>query len=345
MRLGTHFIFALFVAACTEESTSPSRVDTPATKTPPNINGRWRGSTDSLTLEFDISTEKTTGGSIQGTAYVNDIMFINRIYGSYTYPDICLLFGDSIGSCEFSGNADTSTIQGTLTYAYYRNKAITLSKYVPSVERGLIARYFLGSNPNDTTRKHVPMTLLNTPFDQGGIYCNGQYLYSAAPVLSPCHAITPALSDFRFDVFAISAKFKVSEYPNIFERPVFVGGHLSRWLGFILRSDGTVALRYNNDSTRTSTIAYSLNVWHQATVTYDSTTQAAKLYLDTTLACTAVIQIKHLNDQNVGITNFSNATAFRGWLKDLRVYSEVMDPVRFRSQVSRKSLREPIMLR
>ena len=191
-----------------------------------------------------------------------------------------------------------------------------------SQQQGLIARYPLDSNPNDTTGNHGPMALINTPYQEGGIYCNGNYLQSGG---DSCLAITPQLSDFSFQHFSIQARFKVLEVYN-HTRPVFVGGDLYRWVGFNLNPDGTVTFLYNNNDTINSNVHYMLNTWYEATITYDSVSGIGKFYLDTTLAGSVQFQLDQGNDRNVGITNFSNGQVFKGIFSDLRIFSTVLIP-------------------
>ncbi len=194
----------------------------------------------------------------------------------------------------------------------------------------LLAYYPLHSHWNDNTVRHGPMVLTNTLYQEGGIYCNGIYVLD--PSGTGCQAITPSLYDFDFNSFTIDVAFKVDEYPTITERPVFIGGGAYRWAGFILQTDSTVLFRYNNNFDQPSTLHYSLNTWHEATITYDGS--VGNLYLDTKLACSVQFTIDHGNDRNVGITNFANATTFKGWIRDFRIYSSVVVPTGVREQKS-----------
>ena len=166
------------------------------------------------------------------------------------------------------------------------------------------------------------MTLINTPFQDGGIYCNGRYIYGDT---NYCHAITPQLADFSFQAFSIRARFKVLETNNS-PRPVFVGGNSYRWVAFNLNPDGTVSFLYNNNNTLNSNVQYVLNTWHEATITYDSAAGTGKFYLDTILVDSVQFQLIHGNDRTIGITNFSNGAVFKGILSDLRIYSTVVIP-------------------
>lgn len=202
---------------------------------------------------------------------------------------------------------------------------------VANAQQGLIARYPLDSNPNDTTGNYGPMTLTNAPFQDGGIYCNGIYEYSGNS--NWCEAVTPWISKFNFRTFSIQAKFKVSEYYSS-PKPVFVCGWSYRWLSFWLWSDSTVAMMYPEYATLRSNIRCSIDTWHEATITYDSISGVGKFYLDTTLAGAVQFHFTQadLGDTNISITysGYSN-TVFNGILSDLRIYSTAITPTAVRS--------------
>ena len=192
----------------------------------------------------------------------------------------------------------------------------------------LIAHYPLNFTPNDTTGNFGPMTLTNTPYQDGGINCNGIYINSAAG--GGCHAETPILPSSIFKSFVVIANFKVSSYSDI-ARPVFMGGAFYRWIGFNLQPDSTVALLYNQDHKQTSATHYSLNTWHEAKITYDSSNAVGELYLDGTLACSANFIIEHgtgATDRTFGITNFGaiDEEVFKGIIHDLKIFSKSVTP-------------------
>lgn len=157
------------------------------------------------------------------------------------------------------------------------------------------------------------MTLSNAPYLIGGIYCNGTY--------DNCEAITPPINNFDFSSFSVSADFMVTEYRT---HPVFVCGTGCRWLGFYLTQEGTVELLYNNANYLASTRAYSLNKWHNATITYNGI--MAHLYLDNEEACSVTYQPDHAvcgaYDTRIGIINYSNGNVYKGYLRELKVSSD-----------------------
>ncbi|UCE17358.1 MAG: S8 family serine peptidase [Gemmatimonadota bacterium] len=181
----------------------------------------------------------------------------------------------------------------------------------------LIAHYPLSSNGIDATGNQAPMTLIDTPFQEGGIYCNGLYWYT--------NAETPNIEGFNETAFTISARFKVTDYPSE-DMPVFMLGHGCRWLGYYLESEETVTLSGNNGLiVQNSVVRYATNIWHEATVTYDANTGTGRLYLDDILACTANFQIDFsvCPDRSISINDYSVGRAFEGFLSDLRVYDIV----------------------
>ena len=178
----------------------------------------------------------------------------------------------------------------------------------------LIAYYPLSVDTKDDLGYNNEIILKNTPFQNGGIYCNG--------ISWDSYAITPPINYFDFNSFTISVDFFVEEKLT---QPVIVGGRNCRWLGFYLNEDGTVELHYNNIDQITGNLTYSINQWHNAQITYDGTT--AKMFLDNTLACSANIQLNIDNslcgdlDTEISSMDFSNAKVFKGFIKNIKVFN------------------------
>jgi hypothetical protein len=188
-------------------------------------------------------------------------------------------------------------------------------------EHTLVASYPLTTDSLDETGKNGPITLDNAPFADGGVFSNGIYIYAWVPDF--CLIETPQLNALDFGLFAISVEFKVSARPPSSPWPVFVGGKHSRWIGYNLSSDGTVALLYNNDKSISSTQEFSLNVWHTATIVYSMATESCWFYLDSQLAGTATFALIELGDKTISNTNFSNGMVFHGWMRNLKVYRDL----------------------
>jgi len=181
----------------------------------------------------------------------------------------------------------------------------------------LIAHYPLDQDSVDVTKNYPPMKLINTPFQEGGIYCNGKYIYGNQPGGSD--AVTPEITGLNFKKFAIQARFKVSAYKY---QPVLVAGHLYRWIGLYLSADSTVLLFYSGVSWKPSKpVRYSLNTWHQFTIVYDSTSQTGMWFLDGQPVDTVQFQLDHSNDKKISVTNYGDGVTFEGLFDDLKIYT------------------------
>lgn len=204
--------------------------------------------------------------------------------------------------------------------------ALTLNFIVFAQTDSLIAYYPLASTPNDTTGQSDPMILSNTPFLGGGIYCNGIYQFSGIP--DWCQAETPILPASFFESFTVSAKFKVDSIGNPpfqFETAVLSGGSEYRWIACILKEDSTVALKYNNFNYKASSLHFTMNNWHEFKITYNTIDTTTRLYLDDVLACSVQAKLIHGNqyDRTFSVTDGSVGNTFKGFLKDLKIYTKV----------------------
>ena len=202
--------------------------------------------------------------------------------------------------------------------------------YILSQQNQVLAHYPLLSNGNDITGQLDPMTLINTVFKDGGIYCNGIYRGMDPHPYQPngSNAETPILSKSIFNSFSLSVDFKAYGYPPDGQRmPVIVGGDWYRWIGIVLLNDGTIALLYNNENYEKSSFHYSINNWYTALVTYDGNN--CKLYINGQLIVSSNFNIIHDTDPSdftFSTTNFGCGETFWGILKDLYIYSNVIVP-------------------
>jgi hypothetical protein len=185
----------------------------------------------------------------------------------------------------------------------------------------LIAYYPLTADLNDATGQYGALMVKNAPLQPGGgLFCNGIYITHDP---SGCDILTPLLNELDFQSFTISVQFFVPE-KWIFPNPVLAGGDDYRWLVYVLEPDGSIQLVYNNSQEVECSVTYQLNTWHEAILTYDG--QTATLYLDKTPGCSATAALVTEGDKQVGQTNFSDATAFYGTVRELRVYNGVVPP-------------------
>lgn len=195
--------------------------------------------------------------------------------------------------------------------------AVFVSHSALAQDLALIAHYPLNSTANDTTGSYGPMTLQNTVFQNGGLYCNGIYI-GDDPTGS--HAITPNLVGLRFRKFAMRVEFKVTIMPTPFA-PVIIGGNSYRWMGFMVFNDTTICLKYNNSNYLNSTFHFTPNTWHEAYMEYDSTAEVGRIYLDSILVATQSFAIVHGENKNFGVVDFGSGKTFGGYIRNLRIYS------------------------
>ena len=177
----------------------------------------------------------------------------------------------------------------------------------------LIAHYPLTSTANDTTGNYGPMTLVNTPFQDNGIYCNGNAEF--------CNATTPIISGLNFEAFAVSAKFKVaSDFST--GCPLFICGNGWRWMGVWLTSDSSLGYIYNYSAINYTSLKFSLDAWHLATVVYDSSKGIGKYYIDGVLADSARFQLEHGNEKTFTVSHSGYGNVFKGIFSDLKIYTK-----------------------
>ncbi|MCL4264248.1 MAG: protein kinase [Anaerolineae bacterium] len=200
----------------------------------------------------------------------------------------------------------------------------------------LVAHYPLTADATDVTGKQGAMTLTNAPFQNEAVYCNGIYPGSNDP--NACVISTPNLDDFNFGSFSIQIEFNADEFRRM---PVVVGGRSFRWIGFELNADGSISLLTNNSNRESCTGAYQPGEWHTALLTYDGS--VGRLYLDRILRCTVAFNLNHGNDPDVSVINYSNATIFKGHVRELRIFNEPIEPVLIISPPIAVTLLPPII--
>ncbi len=183
----------------------------------------------------------------------------------------------------------------------------------------LIAHYPLSSTANDTTGNYGSMDLTNTPFQNGGIFCNGNYIGTDP---DSCDAETPNITGLDFESFAVSIKFMVNDV--IERKPIIIGGRSWRWLAMFTDLDSTIGFTCNGyfDSAPSSGVKFTLGVWHEITSTYDNTEGMARLYLNGSPIDSTTVQLDHHNDNIFRITHGGLSLVFKGFLKDLKIYSK-----------------------
>jgi hypothetical protein len=171
------------------------------------------------------------------------------------------------------------------------------------------------NSADDALGHYGAMTLMNTPFAGGGIYCNGIYENGVDPNRS--FAGTPSLSELNFNGFVMAVDFMVGTNRMA---PILVGGSGWRWGGVHMMSDGRVGLLINGTA-YAGTVACSTGVWHEAVFVYTASNRTAELYLDGQLAGRREAVLNNGNDRSICNTHGGNGTTFKGYLRNLRVWN------------------------
>ncbi|MCU0644255.1 MAG: T9SS type A sorting domain-containing protein [bacterium] len=78
-------------------------------------------------------------------------------------------------------------------------------------------------------------------------------------------------------------------------------------------------MKYNNSNYLTSDVAYSLDTWHEATITYSDS--IGRLYLDDSLAISFKFDMVHGKDKTISLSDFSDGVVFKGIFSDLKIYT------------------------
>lgn len=181
----------------------------------------------------------------------------------------------------------------------------------------LIASYSLFETPSDATGNQVDIVLKNTPYEDRGIYVNGNYV-SVDPDSSD--VTTPPLAGLTIASFTISVDFKIAS-PYASTRPIIIVGRSWRWMGAKLRNDSRVALFYNGIDGPISTTAVIPGTWHRLTLTHDGS--VGRLYLDNQLEASQAFVPNDGDDRRITTSYTSSGTAFKGHLRNLNVFNGV----------------------
>jgi hypothetical protein len=178
----------------------------------------------------------------------------------------------------------------------------------------LVAKYTLNNTAVDSTGRNSNITLTNAPYQaDGSVYSNGIYPYSNA---SGSTIRTPNLSSFNFNKFSISFEFKINSVPSS-RNPIIVGGNSYRWIGANVEPNGTISMLWNNSNITNSSKTIPLGSFNTAVIQYNGS--VAELYLNGELACSQAFSLSNGGDSNIQNTNYSNATTFLGYLRNLTV--------------------------
>jgi len=191
-----------------------------------------------------------------------------------------------------------------------------------SAQPAPIAHYPLFSDGVDITGHQAEMTMVNTPFQDYGVYCNGVY--------QDYTLHTSNLIGFDPELFAVQCIFKCAGFSGWYLSPqaIIIGGIGYRWVGAGVDEFGQLYTLHNNFN-HTPTGSYlQLDTWYNLVLCYDGAQDAMKVYLDENLVFTLNDFVPvHGNDFFFSAVNYGNGMAHHGIIRDLKIYAAAEVPV------------------
>jgi hypothetical protein len=183
----------------------------------------------------------------------------------------------------------------------------------------LIAHYPLVADANDATGTCAPAELINTPFADGGVYCNGNYLYGDP---DSCYVGTPSIDGLTTNRFAVSARFKISDNDDK-RRPIFVCGNSYRWLFVFIDNAEMMGFGVNDTFSHAGNakVIVAKDVWHTVTALYDSAQAEAILFFNGVAMDTISASLNHGNDRTLSVVHSGTGNTFKGYLADIKFYA------------------------
>jgi M6 family metalloprotease-like protein len=128
--------------------------------------------------------------------------------------DLSSSYGNGNGTLIYtvtSTNTSTSPRSANITFSASGVNSVI----VPVIQNGtgyglnLIAHYPLVSNASDITGNYPDMTIINAPFSNGGIYCNGIFENEGF-----YDVYTPVINQISYDRVKFYVEFKVEQYSS-----------------------------------------------------------------------------------------------------------------------------------
>ncbi len=200
----------------------------------------------------------------------------------------------------------------TLTIA-----AVLLTLLSLNAQDSLLANYPLVSDGLDITGNNEEMTLINAPFQNGGVYSNGIYLGNNE---DGCEITTPTITDFNFDDFSVRLDFKIESYTEG-KKPIIICGPSWRWMGAFTEND-KLALMLNDMSDYFLTDeVVPLNQWNTLELSYIRNLKMAMMYLNGKLvSAQQVPMVEHNLDNRFTNEHGGNGLTFKGYWRDLSFF-------------------------
>lgn len=190
----------------------------------------------------------------------------------------------------------------------------------------LVAHYPMDNTTEDIVGYHPHLIMPNCHYQGAGIFTQGYY--GNAETRNYVHAT--GVSQLDYQHFAVSLDIKSSEVKRM---NIFTINRSSRVLGCYINNEGLFELKINNGDIKVpTTVKYEPNRWYNVAISYNNTTKKTSLYINKTLVVTKVAQVdaSAINSayasKDISTIDYSNAQAFIGVCKNLKVINGPYDP-------------------
>lgn len=196
------------------------------------------------------------------------------------------------------------------------NNNVSAPTVFETVTRGatLLAHYPLLYNGKDLTANNGEVKVEGTTIGAG--FCqNGTYIHSKE---GGQNLQTPSLQELNVQNMIVAFDFKIVD---LRWQPILVGGRSGRWLGVQLTDKGEIGVLYNNSEDIWSDQTVAVSEWYSVLLVNEGG-QMALFLNDKNILEAKLPTLKTYEDLHFTTNNFAVGSAFKGCIKNLRIYSK-----------------------
>lgn len=185
-----------------------------------------------------------------------------------------------------------------------------------------IVDYPFSNNATDLTGNYSDATVLNAPYQNGGIYSNGKY---SGNDTTGSYIRTPNITGLDLEKFAIKLDFKA----DTVGKDILICGYYWRWLTVYTNPDSTLELYANLNNSTGKVITTNFKVvpgtWYSLGMVFDSLfSHDLNIFIDNSFVGNGVFltHFNHQNDFTFSNENGGTAVTFKGHWKNLQIYNQ-----------------------
>jgi hypothetical protein len=186
-----------------------------------------------------------------------------------------------------------------------------------AVNNDLIASWPLENSASDVSGKQQAVTTNKTTFQGGALWCPGNNggtdPYGSA-------MLAPTIQGLNLNNFTIKFDFYT---PNIQRQPIVIIGTGCRWFGAEMDADGSMAMLVNNVDRTSTGVKFNAGQWNTVQLKYANGN--AQMLLNGQVISSKNVQFDlgpcGTGDTRIGTSNYSNASAYTGYIRNLQVFS------------------------